>query len=284
MPTDGPYRRYLEQASYVEAVCWIGACLADALHEAHAHGLVHMDVKPSNVLIAADGLADAARLPPGVPADRRRRAVPRPDRWDAGLDGARAPRRPGCGRARANRSPDPVDHRADIYALGLLLREALGGPARVTGTAGESPCVVAIPRSASAWRTSSPVAWPSGPSDRYPDAAALADDLRRHMDHQPLRGVPNRSLIERWRKRRLRRRPWAPARWVAIASLLPIAAAIGLSCAVAVQRRNDVQAALDEARALGNSDPRAMRTRSSPSGAGSIGRRCSRAPPTWPRS
>ena len=53
---EGPYRRYLDQASYIQAVCWIVACLADGLHEAHAHGLVHMDVKPSNVLIAADGL------------------------------------------------------------------------------------------------------------------------------------------------------------------------------------------------------------------------------------
>ena len=53
---DGPYRRYLEQASYIQAVCWIVACLADGLQSAHAHGLIHMDVKPSNVLIAADGL------------------------------------------------------------------------------------------------------------------------------------------------------------------------------------------------------------------------------------
>ncbi len=38
------------------------------------------------------------------------------------------------------------------------------------------------------------------PNDRYPDAAALADDLRRHMADLPLRGVSNRSLWEQCRK------------------------------------------------------------------------------------
>src|SRR5262249_24368376 len=40
-PTDGPYRRYIENVSYIEATCWIGTRLADALQEAHTHGLVH---------------------------------------------------------------------------------------------------------------------------------------------------------------------------------------------------------------------------------------------------
>src|SRR5262249_38586558 len=46
------------------------------------------------------------------------------------------------------------------------------------------------------------------PAGRYPDAAALAADLRRHLANLPLRGVPNRSLRERWRKWR-RRRPYS---------------------------------------------------------------------------
>src|SRR5262249_30537180 len=42
-------------ASSVRAVCGSGACLADALQYAHGGGLVPLDVKRSNVLIAADG-------------------------------------------------------------------------------------------------------------------------------------------------------------------------------------------------------------------------------------
>jgi tetratricopeptide (TPR) repeat protein len=43
---------------------------------------------------------------------------------------------------------------------------------------------------------------------RYPTASALALDFRRHLADLPLRGVGNRSLIERWGKWR-RRRPFA---------------------------------------------------------------------------
>ena len=57
LPSRDPARQFLSQASYVQAICWIGACLADALNYAHERGLVHLDVKASNVLLTADAQA-----------------------------------------------------------------------------------------------------------------------------------------------------------------------------------------------------------------------------------
>jgi tetratricopeptide (TPR) repeat protein len=65
------------------------------------------------------------------------------------------------------------------------------------------------------------------PEDRYGDAAALADDLRRHWTDQPLAGVPNRSVAERWHKWR-RRRP-STFRTAGMLAVVAAAAAILLA-------------------------------------------------------
>jgi tetratricopeptide (TPR) repeat protein len=104
--------------------------------------------------------------------------------------------------------PADLDARADVFALGTLLSEALSrDPAAV------SPGLADVLAKAT-----TPVA-----ADRYPSAAALAADLRRHLSDLPLRGVRNRSLWERWGKWR-RRRPYAPA----FALLLTAVAAAGV--------------------------------------------------------
>src|SRR5205807_3094797 len=122
----GAARAYLARASHVEAVCWIGACLADALQYAHEHGLVHMDVKPSNVLLAADG--QPMLLDFHLAREPIRPAGPLGE-WVGGTLAYMSPeQQTALDAVRAGREvPVAVDGRSDLYALGLLLYEALGG-------------------------------------------------------------------------------------------------------------------------------------------------------------
>jgi len=203
--------QFLETSGYVEAVCWIGACLADALHYAHQRGLVHLDVKPSNVLLAADRqpmLLDfhlaRAPLPAGAPADE----------WLGGTPGYMSPEQAAALAAIRGGGgvAFPVDARSDVFSLGVLLYEALGG--QVTAGADVAPRPPLAERNACVTRGLEDLLGKClrhEPRDRYPDAAALADDLRRHLADLPLRGVANRSLAERWRKWR-RRKPHSLAR------------------------------------------------------------------------
>jgi serine/threonine protein kinase len=243
LPVGGPACRFLARASYPQAVCWVGACLADALQYAQERGLVHLDVKPSNVLLAADGqpiLLDfhlaRAGLPAGTPAPA----------CLGGTPGYMAPEQSmALAAVRAGRTvPVAVDGRADVYALGLLLYEMLGGPVPPPARAAGG-CLrrrnpqVSVGLAAVLARCLAP-----DPGQRYPQAAALANDLRRHLADQPLQGVANRSPAERWRKWR-RRRPCA----LIVAGLLLAVLLGGAWARVHVlQQADKARAALEEGR------------------------------------
>jgi serine/threonine protein kinase/Tfp pilus assembly protein PilF len=243
----GPYRRFIAHASYVEAICSIGASLADGLHYAHERELVHMDIKPSNVLLAGDGqpmlldfhLARAPICPGG----------PRP----TGMGGTPEFMSPEQLRALAavregRPVVDVVDGRADLYSLGMLLYGALGGPV-------PESCHEPLPALHRCnVRVSVGLAdiihkcLDHDPRGRYPDAAALAADLRRHLADLPLRGVPNRSWAERWRKWR-RRRPSALSRRLLLLALVAAIAAPLATLGIAYRQRvHEIEAALAQGR------------------------------------
>jgi tetratricopeptide (TPR) repeat protein len=120
----------------------------------------------------------------------------------------------------------PVDGRADLWSLGLLLYGALGG--KVPLGPGE-PAALCRLNPAVSVGLSDIVArcLAREPAGRYPDPGSLALDLQRHLGNRPLRGVPNRSLAERLRKWR-RRQPYAMTVTGLLAVLLAVAAAGGL--------------------------------------------------------
>jgi serine/threonine protein kinase len=222
----GPARRVLERATYVQAIVWIGACLAEALQFAHDRGLVHLDVKPSNVLLAADGqpmLLDFHLAQP--PLMRGATNLPQL----GGTAPYMAPEQDDALTAVKENRPlaSKVGPPADVYALALTLYEAFGGQ---TGRATDQwPRLEEANR-----RVPLEIAdvihkcLSRDPAARYADAGRLAADLRRHLNNQPLLGVPNRSPSHRWQKWR-RRRPLALYYGAALALALTVAGYAGLN-------------------------------------------------------
>ncbi len=118
-------KQVLDQHEQLEpgTVAALGEQVAAALGEAHRHGLVHRDVKPANILIAADGTVkvtdfgiakalsstDATLTTPGTVVGTA--AYVAPEQLEEG----------------------EIDARADIYALGVLLHETLTGRPAFSG-------------------------------------------------------------------------------------------------------------------------------------------------------
>ncbi|PTL82300.1 serine/threonine protein kinase [Vitiosangium sp. GDMCC 1.1324] len=109
----------------------IALAVCEGLAAAHAAGVVHRDLKPANILVESGGrvvLTDfgIARAVAGEVASRTMGTVGTP-----------------MYMAPEQVSGDPVDARADLYAVGLLLFEMLTGEVPFTG---ETPWAAAMAR------------------------------------------------------------------------------------------------------------------------------------------
>ena len=105
-----------------ERVAEIGRQTAAALEHAHAEGIVHRDVKPSNILLTAEGTVRLADFGIALTATATRLTVAGSVAGSAGYVSPEQVLGTGAGAA------------SDVYALGLVLLECLTGAPPWTGT------------------------------------------------------------------------------------------------------------------------------------------------------
>ena len=215
--------RIAEGAIPLDEALSIARQIGDALAAAHAKGIIHRDIKPANVMLTAEG---------------------RPMLMDFGLakvSGATKLTRTGTTMGTvAYMSPEQVqgrevDHRSDIWALGVMLYEMVSGrmpfgaeyeAALLYSILNEDPPALAGEGSDISAGLDGIVAkaLAKDPSRRYQKAEELVADLdalARDSEALPAgKAVPAKGLKRIWR----RSRPWQRA--AAIASLALAAAAI----------------------------------------------------------
>jgi serine/threonine protein kinase/Flp pilus assembly protein TadD len=245
-PGRGSSWKFLEQASYTEAICWAGLCVAEALHHAREQGLVHLDLKPSNLLLTADGqpmLLDFHLAREPVPAGSRAPA------WLGGTPAYMSPEQRSAWQSiqRGEAVPAAVDGRSDVYSLGLVLAEALGGgpPGAADAPSLQGRCLGHL---STGLRDILAKALQTNPERRYSGAAVLAEDLRRHLTDRPLAAVHNRNPVERWAKWRRRRPHTLAVSGLLIAVAAAVAALAGLAFLNARQRSAEAESSLQSAK------------------------------------
>ncbi len=131
---DGVNLRQLLAASRVstrEALAIVPQ-ICDALQFAHDQGIVHRDIKPENILLDRRGRVKVADFGLAKIIEGRDAPLGRPDqssqRDDSNLtDASKVMGTPQYMSPEQIQAPGEVDHRADIYALGVVFYQMLTG-------------------------------------------------------------------------------------------------------------------------------------------------------------
>ncbi|WP_083897618.1 serine/threonine-protein kinase [Nocardia vinacea] len=123
-PTDSSVRAEIAGLSWPETVAWLGRRVAEALEYAAAHGVLHRDVKPANILLTAEAVPKLADFNISF---SRNVAGTSPVAYFGGSLAYMSPEQLEACHPGRERTAEDLDTRSDIYALGVVLWELLTG-------------------------------------------------------------------------------------------------------------------------------------------------------------
>lgn len=203
---------------------------AEALAYTHGRGVVHLDLKPGNVLLDEEGEAHLADFGLARELGQVEHSA------SGGLVGTPVYMAPEQAADRRER----LGERTDVYGLGALLHTCLtGAPPFAARSLADTLQAVRFeePRSIRAAAPATPpdliaiaaVAMAKDPAERYPTARALAQDLARYEAGEPVAARPPGGLRRFARRLRAHRRELASALGAMVLTALSLLAFVNPS-------------------------------------------------------
>ena len=220
---DGPTLMEIREETSLEQKVRLMAQVAEGLHAAHREGLLHRDVKPSNVLVemTPDGKLKPWVADFGIATELGRGS----SIWSAVLAGTPYYIAP----ERLDES-QPVDRRSDVYSLGVTFYQLLSGQlpfddprlGEMLRKVREEDPLPLRGREPSLPAELDAVAMKclaKSPEDRYPTARAVADDLWNYLDGEAVEAHSGRFSY-RLKKTRSYRKALRTAAALAVVALV----------------------------------------------------------------
>lgn len=179
------------RTEYLQDMATLIAQVADAIEHAHQRDIIHRDVKPSNILLDADGKPHLADF--GIAKNLAEESLT----IAGGLAGTCRYMSP----EQADASSIHIDHRTDIFSLGVVLYEAITLHLPFDGESPQQILHQVISKRPPKVRSYNSAisrdletichkALEKDPKDRYQTAAHLAADLRCYLVGDPILAQP----------------------------------------------------------------------------------------------